>query len=356
MNVIDKIDTWVIEKNNLKNECFFLHTLYKNQKLKKNKINLVVIPYQNPQKNKIAINYFEVQNTQLIKLPNNNVNQEINFTNIISKNEYLSKIRDLKQQIQLGNIYEINYCTQFKAVIKELDVLTVFNNLVKLSNVPYNYLIKIKNEYILCCSPELFLKNENNYLITKPIKGTIKRGNTIDNDEELKTQLSNSVKDKVEHVMAVDVARNDLSVIAEKGSVKVDKLYAIESFKTVHQMVTTVNCQINNKINFETIIDATFPMASMTGAPKQSAMNLIDESECFLRNYYSGTFGFVKPNGDFELPVVIRSLFYNSETNELSFSVGGAITNLSNPEQELEECILKAQTMLKAVNAKLIWD
>jgi para-aminobenzoate synthetase component 1 len=356
LNELYKIDNWILEKMNLKNEYFFLHTLFKNLKLNKNKYNLVVIPYQNPQKSKISINYFEALHTQLINLPNNNINQEIYFTNTISKSEYLTKIRHLKQQIQLGNIYEINYCTQFKALAKDLDIFSVFNNLVKLSNVPYNYLIKIKNEFILCCSPELFLKKENNYLITKPIKGTIKRGETITKDEELKTQLSNSLKDKIEHVMAVDVARNDLSVIAEKGSVNVDKLYAIESFKTVHQMVTTVNCKINNKINFETIIDATFPMASMTGAPKQSAMNLIDESELFSRKYYSGTFGFIKPNGDFELPVVIRSLFYNSETNELSFSVGGAITNLSNPEQELEECLLKAQTMLNAVNAKLIWD
>jgi para-aminobenzoate synthetase component I len=121
----------------------------------------------------------------------------------------------------------------------------------------------------------------------------------------------------------------------------------------VHQMVSTVRCEINENISFEDLVNATFPMASMTGAPKLSAMLLIDKFENFKRKSYSGTMGLIDDNGDFELSVIIRSIFYNQKTKRLSIAVGGAITHLSDPEKEYDECILKAQTMLKALNAEI---
>lgn len=349
-------DCWVIEFDNLVSKTYTLNNLLLNNKNGLTDKRFVIIPYNNF-KNNNYIQYNVVKTKLLdLKIQPQTQTQKIIFKPLISKQEYLEKINFLKNQIQLGNIYEINFCVKFEAQVQKLDVLSVFVKLIELSNTHYNYLVKLNNQYIICCSPELFLKKEDDLLYTKPIKGTIKRGNTNKIDEELKLQLKNSIKDKTEHVMAVDVARNDLSMIAQRGTVNVNKLYNIESYKTVHQMVTTVFCKLKENISFDQIIEATFPMASMTGAPKQKAIEIISATENFERNYYSGTFGFIKQNNDFELPVVIRSLFYNDLTGELSFAVGGAITNLSNPYQEFDECLLKAQTMINSVNGQLIWD
>ena len=165
--------------------------------------------------------------------------------------------------------------------------------------------------------------------------------------------MFNSEKERTENVMAVDVARNDLSIIAKKGTVAVNKLYTIESFETLHQMVSTVSCQIKETTSFEDIINATFPMASMTGAPKISAMKLINEFENFERNYYSGAMGLIEENGDFELSVNIRSIFYNQRSKRLSIAVGSAITHLCDAEKEYDECLLKANALLQALNAKI---
>jgi len=347
---------WAIEPNAKLSESFQLNLLKPSGGLLSGKRSFVTIPYSNPLKQEINPQFYELNSTGIIEIANKEITVKPVFKNVIPKQTYLQHLNLLKEQIQLGTIYEINYCTQFKAQVNELDVMNVFKRLMQLSDVPYNYLIKLNHDYVLCCSPETFLKKQNNTLITKPIKGTIRRGQNTNEDTKLKEELQNSLKDKTEHVMAVDVARNDFSIIAQRGTVHVNNLYNIESFKTVHQMVTEVECSLDNQTSFENIIKATFPMASMTGAPKQSAMNLIDQTEQFNRNYYSGSFGFIEANGNFDLPVVIRSLFYNEISKELSFSVGGAITYLSNPMEELEECLLKAQTMIKAVNAELVWD
>jgi para-aminobenzoate synthetase component 1 len=200
----------------------------------------------------------------------------------------------------------------------------------------------------------LFLKRNGSRLITKPIKGTARRGKGREEDERLKEELHNSIKERTENVMAVDVARNDLSVIASRGSVNVNRLYNIETFETVHQMVSTVSCELKDAVGFDDIIGATFPMASMTGAPKASAMKFIDELEDFERKNYSGAMGFIDGSGDFELSVNIRSIFYNRETKSLSIAVGGAITHLSDPQREYDECLLKASALLKALNGKIV--
>lgn len=266
-----------------------------------------------------------------------------------SKEEYIKNVTKLKEHIQNGDIYEINYCITFEAKNALINPIEIYSRLNNISKAPYSALVKLDDKYIISASPELFLSKRGNKLITKPIKGTIKRGTTTEEDEKLKSELFNSIKERTENVMIVDVARNDLSRIAKKGTVKVEKLYDIETYEQVHQMVSTVSCELKENIPFDDIIKATFPMASMTGAPKIRAMELIDDFETNSRGPYSGCIGYIKENGDFDLSVLIRSIFYNENESYLSFSVGSAITAMCDPEKEYEECLLKAAALKKVL-------
>jgi para-aminobenzoate synthetase component 1 len=316
----------------------------------------VIIPYSDPQVKATTPLFFDL--SQTLTVPETTKAKEQAVRTIVltpdtSKKQYLETVNRLKKNIQLGNIYEINYCIRFSAANVEINPWTVFHRLNTIARAPYSALVKIGNTYIISASPELFLEKKGSTLITKPIKGTIKRGHNKQEDEKLKDQLYTSMKERTENVMAVDVARNDLSRLAAKGSVKVNKLYNIETFETVHQMVSTVSCQLKDHWLFDEIIEATFPMASMTGAPKLRAMALIGENEHFNRHYYSGAMGLIDEKGDFTLAVNIRCIFYNIETRELSIAVGGAITYLSDAEKEYEECLLKAEAMLSALGARI---
>lgn len=276
--------------------------------------------------------------------------KNINVKSLINKDQYIKKVKALKDHIKEGNIYEINFCITFEASNAEIDPVRIYQNLNEISNASYSALAKFNDLYIISSSPELFLLKRKNKLITKPIKGTAKRGATKNEDELLIQQLKNSLKEQTENVMIVDVARNDFSRIATKGSVKVDKLFDIESYKQVHQMVSTVSCDLKENTSFETIIKATFPMASMTGAPKIRAMQLIDEFELYNRGPYSGALGYSNENGDFDLNVLIRSIFYDQKKKYLNFTVGSAITALCDPEEEYNECLLKAKAMLEVLS------
>ncbi len=268
----------------------------------------------------------------------------------ISKDQYIEKVNTLKQHIQQGDIYEINFCITFEAFNVSIDPIDIYQKLNSISKAPYSALVKFDKQYIISSSPELFLSKKGNTLITKPIKGTAKRGLKQEDDNLLKSNLQNNLKERTENVMIVDVARNDLSRIAKKGTVKVDKLFDIESYEQVHQMVSTISCELKNDVSFEEIIKATFPMASMTGAPKIRAMELIDDYELYNRGPYSGALGYINKNGDFDLNVLIRSIFYNEEKQYLSFTVGSAITAMCNPEEEYEECLLKAKAMIEVLS------
>jgi para-aminobenzoate synthetase component 1 len=316
---------------------------------------LCLIAYKNPYKKKVEPVFYEVKkqepfvfDQQLVKTENS-----LKLTASTLKSDYIKNLKFLKDQIRKGNIYEINYCIEFFSDNTAIDPVAVYHKLNTLTKAPYSSLVKIGDDYIISASPELFLKKENSMLFSKPIKGTAKRGKTEKEDIESKNNLFNNIKERTENVMAVDVARNDLSIIAKRGTVAVNKLYNIETYETVHQMVSTVSCELKDNIKFEAIINAAFPMASMTGAPKASAMNLIDETENFERNYYSGAMGLVNERGDFELAVNIRSIFYNQKTKRLSIAVGSAVTHLCDPEKEYEECLLKADALLKALNTTI---
>ncbi len=267
----------------------------------------------------------------------------------VTKEEYVQHVNALKQHIQKGDIYEINYCITFEAHEATINPLSLYQKLNNISHAPYAALIKLNDLFIISSSPELFLEKRNQTLYTKPIKGTAKRGLTHNEDLAIKEALRINLKERTENVMIVDVARNDLSRIAEKGTVVVDKLFDIESYQQVHQMVSTVSCQLKDNTSFNDVIKATFPMASMTGAPKIRAMELIDQYEVYNRGPYSGALGYIQENGDFNLSVLIRSIFYNQDKKYLSFTVGSAITAMCNPEDEYEECLLKAKAMMQVL-------
>lgn len=269
----------------------------------------------------------------------------------ISKEEYIRNVESLKDHIQKGDIYEVNYCQEFFAENVEIPhKLDAYFKLNYLTRAPYSSFFFIDQFTLFCGSPERFLHRKGNHLISEPIKGTTRRGKTPEEDEALKEALLNDPKERSENVMIVDLVRNDLSKIALPNSVEVEELFGIYSFETVHQMISRIGCDISEETTFTDILRATFPMGSMTGAPKISAMKLIEEHECFQRGIYSGSIGYIRPNGEFDFNVVIRTLVYNHVTKYLSCAVGGAITIKSDPEKEYEECHIKVKGILDGMN------
>jgi para-aminobenzoate synthetase component 1 len=267
----------------------------------------------------------------------------------ITKQEYIDSVNKLKAHIHKGDIYEINFCQEFFIENTELNTAAIYEKLNAISQAPFAAYCKFKNHYLMSASPERFIQKRANHLISQPIKGTAKRSLEAIEDEELKYELYNNSKERSENVMIVDLVRNDLSRIAKRGSITVDELFGIYSFKQVHQMISTVSCELKENISFTEIIKRTFPMGSMTGAPKVSAMRLIEQYESTKRGLYSGAVGYVSPEDDFDFNVVIRSILYNKENNYLSFMVGSAITDKANAEQEYEECLLKAKAMFEVL-------
>ena len=269
----------------------------------------------------------------------------------IKKEDYLSAVTRLKEHLQRGDIYEINYCQEFHAEGVEINFpLDAYFKLNLITRAPYSSFMTFDDYSIFCGSPERFMNRDGNRLLSQPIKGTSRRGATPEEDEALKKELQENPKERAENIMIVDLVRNDLSKIARPKSVTVDELCGVYTFETVHQLISTVSCEVEETTSFTDIIRATFPMGSMTGAPKVRAMELIEEYEAFKRGLYSGTIGYISPNGNFDLNVVIRTLLYNKVQKYLSCSVGGAITINSDPEKEYEECLVKVQRILDGMN------
>ena len=259
------------------------------------------------------------------------------------KDVYLQKIAQIKEHIQRGDIYEMNYCQEFFAREIELDPPAIFWKLNTDSATPFSSFLKLNHIYAMCASPERFIRKSQHQLISQPIKGTRKRGLEKGVDNILIKELVNSVKDISENIMIADLVRNDLSITAKKGSVRVTELCGVYTFEKVHQMITTITSEVDKKIHFSTILKSVFPMGSMTGAPKLKAMQLIEEFESFKRGVFSGAIGYITPSGDFDFNVVIRTVLYNASTKYLSVGVGGAITIKSDPEEEYEECMVKVR-------------
>ncbi|GAB4049969.1 aminodeoxychorismate synthase component I [Spirosoma litoris] len=263
----------------------------------------------------------------------------------VTPEEYLSNVRRIQQHILAGDVYELSYCIEFFAENIDLEPLPTYMTLNERSPMPFSSFLKIGDQYIIGASPERFLKKEGNTILSQPIKGTIRRGATPEEDSMLRAQLLNSEKERAENLMIVDLVRNDLARSAQTGSVRVNELFGIYGFQQVYQMISTVSATLREDVSWADAIQNAFPMGSMTGAPKIRAMELIDELEVSRRGVYSGAIGFITPDGDFDFSVVIRTLLYNAQRQYASFSVGSAITYDANPEQEWEECLLKARAI-----------
>jgi para-aminobenzoate synthetase component 1 len=267
----------------------------------------------------------------------------------ISKESYLSKVRSMLEHIHRGDIYEANFCMEFYAKNATIDPSNIYQKLNSISKPPLATFFKNNQHYLLCASPERYLRKEENKVISQPIKGTAKRFSDSVLDENSKKELSENPKERSENIMIVDLVRNDLSHTATKGSVEVEELCGVYTFKQVHQMISTVISKVESTIPPIEILQTTFPMGSMTGAPKISAMKIIEELEETKRGLYSGAVGYFTPTHDFDFNVVIRSILYNAQNKYLSFSVGSAITAQSIAEQEYEECLLKAKAMFEVL-------
>ncbi len=277
-----------------------------------------------------------------------NLRSPITIQNRFSKEDYIATVSQLKQHILRGDCYEINFCQEFFAMPVSIDPVEVYKRLSTVSPNPFSALYRVQDQWLICASPERFLRKEGDKLLSQPIKGTSRRDlGDLKSDEKEKNNLFNSTKDRAENVMVVDLVRNDLAKVCIEGSVHVDELFGIYSFPQVHQMISTVSGTADPDISFTEIIRATFPMGSMTGAPKKRVMELIEQYERSRRGIFSGAVGYIDPDGDFDFNVVIRSILYNQKTGYLSFPAGSGITFYSEEEKEWQECLWKAEAIKK---------
>jgi len=263
----------------------------------------------------------------------------------IHKDEYHAKVTQVLEHIKKGDIYEANFCQEFYAENAVINPVEVYKHLNQISEPPFASFLKLDDKYALCASPERYIKKEGTKIISQPIKGTAKRLVSEFDDAQLALDLTRDEKERAENVMIVDLVRNDLSKTATIGSVKVEELCKVYSFKQVHQLISTVVSEVEENTHPIDILQSTFPMGSMTGAPKVSAMKIIESLEETKRGLYSGTIGYFTPDNNFDFNVIIRSILYNEAEKYISYSVGGAITAQSVVEKEYEECLLKAKAM-----------
>lgn len=287
----------------------------------------------------------EIMNTDFVA--DSIVSGKVAFEKRIGQDEYLDIIRQLRTHIRQGDCYEINFCNENFAKEYGINPLTVFDELNSVSRAPFAAYYRLQDQYLMCASPERFLRKEGTRICAQPIKGTARRLPDAAKDEEQKSELLESIKERAENVMIVDLMRNDLARFCDVGTVDVDELFGIYSFPQVHQMISTISGRLSDSVNLFDALLYAFPMGSMTGAPKVIVMKLIEQYEKARRELFSGTVGYISPEGNFDFNVVIRSLLYNAQSGYLSFQTGGAITYDSVPEQEWEETLLKAMAIEK---------
>jgi para-aminobenzoate synthetase component 1 len=278
--------------------------------------------------------------------------QAIDLKPVITESAYIQTVDSIQNHIHRGDIYEMNYCMEFTADKVTIDPGQTFLEILKHAPMPFSAFLKMGTKYVLSASPERFLTKRGTQLVSMPMKGTAPRGADHEQDRNNLHQLTHSVKERAENIMITDLVRNDLSIVAQKGSVEVLELCGIYPFPQVFQAVSTVSATMAKEAEWTSAIAATFPMGSMTGAPKHRAMQLIDHFEKRQRGLFSGAIGYISPGKDFDFNVVIRTLLYDEATKRLSYSAGSAITALSDPRQEYGECLLKAAMVRKILAGK----
>lgn len=304
--------------------------------------NQLEIQYLNMCDDEVESDFDEIINYKRAAAENS---KKIIIEQRIPKQNYIEKVSKLLEHIHHGDLYEANFCMEFFAKEAIINPLEKFLKLNEISQAPFSVFFKNNKQFLLSASPERYLKKQGENLISQPIKGTSRRFSDLLEDEKSKNTLAQDPKERAENIMITDLVRNDLSKTAQKSSVEVKELCGIYSFLQVHQMISTITSKIDSQYAAVDTLRTTFPMGSMTGAPKYAAMKIIEALEETKRGLYSGAVGYFSPNGDFDFNVVIRSILYNQENKYVSFSVGSAITSLSIPEKEYEECLLKAKAM-----------
>jgi para-aminobenzoate synthetase component 1 len=270
------------------------------------------------------------------------------------KEDYLGAVTAIQQHLARGDAYEVNFCMRQILTGRSVDPMKLFKRLGELSPAPFSALYRLGDRFLVSASPERFLLKEGQRLLSQPMKGTIRRGSTPDQDAELRHRLETSPKERSENVMAVDLVRNDLARTAQPGTVQVTELCGVYTFPQVHQLVSTVRALARTGVTAEKVLEAAFPMASMTGAPKHRVLELIDRYEGAARGIYSGALGYFTPEGDFDFNVVIRSVSCDRQGKKISVQTGSGITVYSDPESEWEECLLKGRALKQAVEECLL--
>jgi para-aminobenzoate synthetase component 1 len=310
--------------------------------------NQLEIQYLNMCDDEVELDFEEIAE---IRKSNVEIEELLTIQQRIPKDSYLDKVSKVLEHIHQGDIYEANFCMEFFAENATIDPIEKFIKLNEISQPPFAVFFKNNKHFLLSATPERYLRKEGERIISQPIKGTAKRFLDPIEDEKSKTQLALDPKERAENIMITDLVRNDLSRTAQKGSVEVQELCKIYSFLQVHQMISTITSKLDAQYSVVDVLKTTFPMGSMTGAPKISVMKIIEYLEETKRGLYSGSVGYFTPNGDFDFNVVIRSILYNQDKKYISFSVGSAITSQSIPENEYEECLLKAKAMREVLES-----
>lgn len=265
---------------------------------------------------------------------------------MIDEEEFKSKVMDIQRRIKDGDFYELNYSYPLKADFFG-DPYDLYREMRKINPVPFGSFMRLEDISVSCASPERFLRKIGNRIISEPIKGTAERSENPETDEVRRNELLNE-KNRAENLMIVDLVRHDLSKIALNGSVQVSKLYDIQTFGTVHQLISTIEAEMIEGLDAVDVIKSCFPMGSMTGAPKIEVMHVIEELEIYKRGLYSGAIGYFDPKGDFDFNVVIRTAIM--QNNQLIYPVGGAITSDSNPQLEWNETLIKSRSLTNVFN------
>ena len=307
--------------------------------------------------------YFEVFNSYSIYKTKNTKKLLLNPTPCVNFCEYSNAIKSIKEEIANGNTYEVNYTYDFEVPF-DGDELELFDFLLSKQKTPYNFFIKNKYDTVLSFSPELFFELKNNHILTKPMKGTVKRGKNEKEDKQLIEFLKNDEKNRAENVMIVDLLRNDLGRIAKVGTVNVSKLFEVETHKTLHQMTSQIEADLKENTTLFDIFKAIFPCGSITGAPKISTMKVISEVEKGNRNIYCGAIGMISPKETiFSVP--IRILQKTNEQKSFKYRVGGAIVWDSDIQDEWEETLTKTKFLndefqiietVKVENGKILFE
>ncbi|PZR19066.1 MAG: aminodeoxychorismate synthase component I [Flavobacterium psychrophilum] len=337
-----KNDTEELKSANFDGLGFSDMFFFQPKKLFLLKGNQLELQYLNMCNNEIEGDLAEILNFQQPTTVNR---QPTTIQQRISKESYLDKARQMLSHIHRGDIYEANFCMEFYAENAAIVPFDTYQKLNAISEPPFAVFFRNYKQYLLSASPERYIRKEGDKIISQPIKGTARRSDNPTEDKAIQEELYNNEKERSENIMIVDLVRNDLSRTAVKGSVKVEELCGPYAFKQVHHLISTVVSELKPEFYPIDVIKTTFPMGSMTGAPKISAMQIIEKLEETKRGLYSGAVGYFSPEGDFDFNVVIRSILYNAENKYISFSVGSAITSKAVPESEYEECLLKARAM-----------